>query len=110
MFCSVVIPARNAAGTIGECVLGVLSQSLPREMYEVLVVDDGSSDPTVAIARRLGVRVVAQPPLGIASARNAGIRAAKGDPIVFLDPDCVPKLDWLAQTIAPFADPKVAGV
>jgi glycosyltransferase involved in cell wall biosynthesis len=110
MFYSVVVPARNAAATIGECLMGALSQSVPKELYEVLVVDDGSIDQTAAIARRLGVRVVAQPPLGTAAARNTGLRAAKGDPIVFLDPDCVPKLDWLGQMLAPFDVPAVVGV
>jgi GT2 family glycosyltransferase len=110
MFCSVVVPARNAAATIGECLMGVLSQSVPRELYEVLIVDDSSVDQTVAIARRLGARVISQPPLGTAAARNTGSRAAKGDPIVFLDPDCVPQLDWLAQMLAPFDAPDVIAV
>ncbi len=110
MLYSVVVPARNAASTIGECLMGALSQSVPKDLYEIVVVDDGSTDRTVAIAHRLGVRVVSQPPLGIASARNTGTRAARGDLIVFLDPDCVPKLDWLAQMLAPFDDALVAGV
>lgn len=110
MDCSVVVTARNASSTIGECLMGALSQSIPRDRYEVLIVDDGSTDRTPEIARRLGVRVVSQPPLGVAVARNTGTRAARGDLIVFLDPDCVPKLDWLSQMIAPFADATIAGV
>ncbi len=110
MICSVIIPARNAARTLGECVLAVLSQSMPREQYEIIVVDDGSSDPTAAIARKLGAKVVPQPPLGRAVARNTGARVARGDVVVFLEPDCVPKLDWLARLVAPFQDPTVAGV
>ena len=79
MYCSVIIPARNAGRTIGECLLAVLSQSVPRELYEVLVVDDGSTDQTLAIARKCGARVVPQPALGPAAARNTGARVAKGD-------------------------------
>lgn len=107
---SVVIPARNAGQTIGECILATLSQSVPREHYEIIVIDDGSVDQTAAIARRCGVRVVLQPALGEAAARNAGARAARGDLVVFLNPDCLPKLDWLAQMVAPFADPSIDGV
>jgi GT2 family glycosyltransferase len=110
MLCSVIIPARNAASTIGECLLATLSQSLPKEHYEIIVVDDGSSDATARIARQAGVRVIPQPPRGAAAARNAGARSARGDVLVFLDTDCVPKLDWLAQMIAPLDDPAVAGV
>lgn len=110
MLCSVIIPARNAGKTIGETILATLSQSLPRDMYEVIVVDDGSSDHTAVIARKSGVKVVPQPPVGIAAARNTGARAAKGDIVVFLDPDCVPMLDWLAQMLVPFDDPGVAAV
>ncbi len=110
MYYSVVIPARNARKTIGECVLAALSQSAPKERYEVIVVDDGSVDATGAIARSHGVRVIPQPPLGMAAARNTGARAARGDVVVFLDPDCVPALDWLAQMVAPFEDPTVVAV
>jgi GT2 family glycosyltransferase len=110
MFCSVIIPAANAGRTIGECILATLSQSVPREIYEVIVVDDGSRDQTGRIARATGVRVISQPRRGLAAARNAGARIAAGDILVFLNPDCVPKLDWLAQMLAPFEEPTVAGV
>ncbi|MGH2457356.1 MAG: glycosyltransferase [Chloroflexota bacterium] len=110
MYYSVVIPARNAGKTIGECVLAALSQSAPKEVYEIVVVDDGSVDGTGAIARSHGVRVIPQPPLGMAAARNTGARAARGEIVVFLDADSVPALDWLAQMVAPFDDPSIVGV
>jgi GT2 family glycosyltransferase len=110
MLCSVVVPARNAAKTIGACIIAVLSQSMPRENYEVIVVDDGSTDHTAYIARKFGIRVLPQPPLGVGAARNTGARAAAGDLVVFLDADCLPKLDWLAQMVAPFSDPRVVAV
>lgn len=105
-----IIPARNAAGTIGECILAVLSQTMPRDLYEVIVVDDGSSDGTPGVARQLGARVVPQPPFGAAAARNTGARAARGDLLVFVDPDCVPRIDWLSQMVAPFQANDVVAV
>lgn len=110
MLCSVIIPARNAAGTIGECILAVLSQTMPRDLYEVIVVDDGSSDRTPGVARQLGARVVPQPPFGAAAARNTGARVARGEILVFVDPDCVPRVDWLAQMVAPFQATDVVAV
>lgn len=110
MLCSVIIPARNASRVIGACILAVLSQTLPRESYEVIVVDDGSSDRTAGVARQLGARLVPQPPFGIAAARNTGARVAKGEFLVFLDPDGVPQIDWLERMIAPFRDAEVVGV
>jgi cellulose synthase/poly-beta-1,6-N-acetylglucosamine synthase-like glycosyltransferase len=110
MYCSVIIPAQNARRTISECILAVLSQSVPRDLYEVIVVDAGSSDATAAIARSHGVRVIPRPPIGMAAARNIGARAARGEILLFLDPDCIPALDWIAQMIAPFADPSVVAV
>jgi len=87
MLCSVIIPARNAARTIGECLLAVLSQSVPRSLYEIIVVDDGSTDATARIARSHNVRVIPQPPLGVAAARNTGARAARGEILLFVDAD-----------------------
>jgi len=107
---SVIIAARNMGRTVGECVLATLSQSVPRNLYEVIVVDDGSTDQTAAIARRCGVRTLSQRSSGLAAARNTGAQAARGDIVVFLDADCVPKLDWLAQMVSPFADSKIVGV
>lgn len=84
---SVVIPAKNVAAYVGETIASALAQD---EITEVIVVDDGSTDDTVAI-----VRAVADPRLhlmtndsaGVSSARNLGARHASGDWLVFLDAD-----------------------
>ncbi|HLZ07865.1 MAG TPA: glycosyltransferase family A protein, partial [Chloroflexota bacterium] len=89
--CSVIVPAHNSARTIGECVMAVLTQSIARDAYELIVVDDGSTDRTVPIARRLGARVMTRSGLGVAAARNAGLRATQSDLVVFLDSDCLPR-------------------
>ena len=97
---SVVVPAYNSAATLGDCLRALTSQSLPREQFEVIVVDDGSTDDTAAIAHRYGVRVIGQINAGAASARNAGWRAAVGCWIAFTDADCVPARGWLRALLA----------
>lgn len=84
---SVVIPAYNAAATIGEALASVFAQTF--DDYEVVVVDDGSTDETAAVVRALGGRVtlVRQENGGPGAARNAGIRASRGHLVAFLDAD-----------------------
>jgi cellulose synthase/poly-beta-1,6-N-acetylglucosamine synthase-like glycosyltransferase len=108
---TVVVPAHNAAATLPDCLRALAQQTLPQAAYEVLVVDDGSTDSTAAVAQALGVRVLRQPHRGAAAARNLGARHARGGLLCFTDADCRPAPDWLAQLVAPFqADPAVVGV
>ncbi|MHC1791191.1 glycosyltransferase family 2 protein [Solidesulfovibrio sp.] len=107
---TVVIPAYNAADTLA-CALDALArQTIGRDRFAVIVVDDGSTDATAGIAARHGAQVIRQPNAGPAAARNAGARAADCDILVFTDADCAPAPDFLAQILVPFADPAVAGV
>lgn len=83
---SVVIPARDAAATLGRAVRSVLAQDY--KAIEVVVVDDASRDGTAAVAEALGARLIRlDRPQGAAAARNAGIAAARGELIAFQDAD-----------------------
>jgi glycosyltransferase involved in cell wall biosynthesis len=91
---SVVIPARDAERALG-AVLDALAAQVPAPL-EVIVVDDGSTDATAAIARAAGALVV-EPERGSGSAggaRNRGWEATSGDVVVFLDADAVPSPSW----------------
>jgi glycosyltransferase involved in cell wall biosynthesis len=96
---TVVIPARNEAGRIGPLVGAVLAQDARGRRIEVIVVDDDSADGTVSEARLAGARVLEAEPGRVtgnpAVGRNRGAALAGGDPIVFLDADCVPAVGWL---------------
>ena len=107
---TVVIPARDAEDLIGGCLAALERQTVPRDRYEVIVVDDGSRDATAEVARGFsGVRVLRQTGRGPAAARTRGARAARGEIVVFTDADCEPTEGWLAALLAPFDDSEVVG-
>jgi glycosyltransferase involved in cell wall biosynthesis len=82
---TVVIPCFNQARFLPMAIASVRTQRYPH--LECIVVNDGSTDDTAAVADRLGVAVVDQPNQGVSAARNTGLRAAHGELIVFLDAD-----------------------
>ncbi len=106
---SVIVPAYNAQSSLAACLAGLAAQEYPRAAYEVIVVDDGSSDRTFEIAQSAGVCVIRQDNAGPASARNRGAAAANGDLLLFTDADCVPTPNWITTLTAPFEDPSIAG-
>lgn len=107
---SVVIPCRNASGTVARAVEAAFDQS--RRPIEVIVVDDASTDESARVAQEAGAQVIRNDrQRNAGGARNAGIEAAKGDVIAFLDADAVPSPNWLERVKLAFeADPNVIGV
>jgi len=103
---SIVIPTLNSEATLGECLDAILSQDYPRDGYEIVVADAGSSDRTLEIAKAKGVDVICENPLKTGEAgKTAGILASKGDFIALVDSDNIlPSNDWLAKMTAPFED------
>ena len=107
---SVIVPAYNASATIGKA-LEVLSKQNCFQPFEVIVVDDGSSDNTADIVRSFAsVRYVRQDNAGPASARNHGARLARGEFLAFTDSDCIPHEDWISQLMTGFGHLQVGVV
>jgi glycosyltransferase involved in cell wall biosynthesis len=104
----VIVPAFRAEATLPALFEALARQTLPRELFEVILVDDGSPDGTAAVAERAGARVLRQRNAGPAAARNLGAREARGAILVFTDADCAPEPDFLERLLAPFADARVA--
>ncbi|WP_018219677.1 glycosyltransferase [Salinispora pacifica] len=96
---SVVIPAYNSERTLRACLSAVLAQSHPP--HEVIVVDDASTDSTPRIAREFPAVALLPNPVnrGPAAARNRGIRASRGEVVFFVDADCAPAPDALANAL-----------
>src|SRR5436190_21416721 len=97
---SILIPAFNAREWIAETIQSALRQTWPRK--EIIVLDDGSADETLVVARRFEsdeVRVISQPNQGAASARNKAFSLSRGDYIQWLDADDLLSPDKVAHQI-----------
>lgn len=112
---SVVISCKNRSAMLWDCFLGLGAQTLPRDRFEVVLMDNVSTDDLAAVAdrarRELGLAVSCtrmETDRGPAPARNRGVEIARAPVIAFTDSDCRPEPDWLAAGLAPFTDPAVA--
>lgn len=110
---SVVLCTHNRADLLRDALEGALDQDLAPERYEVVVVDNDSTDDTPEVVRRAAaaaaVRVTRAPESsrGLSFARNRGIAESRGEVIVFADDDVLVGRGWLAALAAPFDDPEV---
>jgi glycosyltransferase involved in cell wall biosynthesis len=98
---SIVIPCYNQARFLGEAIESALAQTWTP--VEVIVVNDGSTDGSAAVAARYPVRLIAQRNHGLAAARNAGLRASAGEIVVFLDADDRLRPEAAAAAVAALA-------
>jgi GT2 family glycosyltransferase len=92
---SVIIPVKDGEESLPALLDSLDAQTLARERFEVIVVDNASRDDTAALARRRGATVVEEPIANRSLARNAGARAAVTDRFAFTDADCVATPSWL---------------
>ena len=92
---SVIIPVQNDSQRLVECLQALQRQSYPN--FEVIVVDNNSTEAIQPICRSFAARYCRENQLGNNAARNRGIAAAAGEVIAFTDSDCIPDSDWLMQ-------------
>ena len=118
---SVVVVSRDRASELSAALSAIEAQRLPPESFEIVVVDDGSTDGTgetlSAMWRspsgdwRPGRSVIRNEfPLGPGRARNLGVERARAPIVAFTDSDCTPAAGWLEELLAPFDDPRVGAV
>jgi cellulose synthase/poly-beta-1,6-N-acetylglucosamine synthase-like glycosyltransferase len=112
VYVSVIVPVRNGAATIRECLQSILSLRFPPEQMELICVDNDSRDATPAFLGEFGnrVRVIHEKRLGAGAARNAGLRAAQSRWIAFTDADCVVDPHWLGNLLSGLQDGTVDAV
>ncbi|HYY74168.1 MAG TPA: glycosyltransferase, partial [Solirubrobacterales bacterium] len=105
---TVVVCTHNGARTIRDCLEGLRKLEYPD--FEVIVVDDGSTDATPAIAREYGHRLIRTQHQGLSAARNTGLEAATGEIVAYIDDDAYPDSHWLTYLAATFLATTHAGV
>jgi glycosyltransferase involved in cell wall biosynthesis len=114
-FVSVIIPAYNAADTIAACVDSILAQNYPVNSYEIIVVNDASTDNTKALLdqyeknRRINV-IQHNKNRALAATRNTGIRASTGEILIFIDADITVLPDFISRHVQYYKDANIIGV
>ena len=103
---TVAIPTYNRAAFLRQTLAGIAAQRFPREAFEVLVIDNNSTDETRAVVaefagERPAPRHLLETKQGLDFARNRAVAEARGEIIVFGDDDILVETDWLAQMTAP---------
>jgi glycosyltransferase involved in cell wall biosynthesis len=106
---SIVIPVYNEAAHLGACLEAIAAQTV--RPLQVIVVDNNSSDDSVAVAQRFDfVQLLHEPKQGVTHARTRGFNAARGDIIGRIDADSLLPTDWVATVQTIFADPTIDAV
>ncbi len=94
-FVSVIVPSFNEADNIKSCITALKAQSYPKNSYEIIVVDNESTDNTPQIAKSHQVKLLENKPGNVGRMRNLGAAEAKGEILAFIDADCVADADWI---------------
>ncbi|MEO7041269.1 MAG: glycosyltransferase [Gemmatimonadaceae bacterium] len=111
--CSVIVPARQCAAMLVQSLTAICASTLPRDQWELIAVDDGSTDDTAEVAAQFADLVLSIPdgPRGPAAARNRGAEVARGRFLVFVDADVCIRPGVLAEFVEAFgADTRIAAV
>lgn len=115
-YISIIVPVFNGERFIGTCIESINKLNYPKDNFEVIVVDNGSSDRSIDTIRNfqnnsdIDIKLYVEKGKGAYRARNLGVKNAKGDIIVFTDADCIVNCNWLANIVSYFSDKTVGGV
>ena len=100
---SIIVPAYNEQDLIADCLDSLLNQNLDKDKYEIIVIDNNSTDLTARIALAKGVRVEKEAKKGYVHAIRKGIEVSEADIIAFTDADCRVPADWAAKILDNFS-------
>lgn len=107
---SIIVPVYNGAATLAACLENLVNCRFPEDQYEIIVVDNNSTDTTPAIAAQFRVKYLLETQRGQSSARNFGARNAQGEILGFVDADCLVDAEWPQQVIQSFRSDACAAI
>jgi glycosyltransferase involved in cell wall biosynthesis len=111
---SVILPTYNRGDFIAKSINALVSQNYPKDRFEIVAIDDGSTDNTQEILKAFKqeypfFKYIAQDNRGPASARNFGIRSSRGEIMAFIDDDCVADEDWIFELTRGYENDAIGG-
>lgn len=109
-FVSVIVPAKNEEQFISDCLDSLLSQNYPSELYEIIVVDNLSTDKTAQIVSAKGITVLTCLSTTIGGVRNFGAKHSRGDILAYIDADCVAPSFWISGSVRRLVDEGLSAV
>jgi len=112
---SVIVPTYNRSGFIERAFASLVEQDYPKDTFEIIAIDDGSTDRTPEILKRFCrdhtyFRSLSQANKGPAAARNLGIREANGDIVLLMDDDCIAEKNWARELAGSYRSDNIGGV
>jgi glycosyltransferase involved in cell wall biosynthesis len=96
---SIIVPSHNEAQYIPYCLESLVKLNFPTESYEIIVVDNGSTDETAVLSQKFTNLVYICPGMNISGIRNFGVKKARGNILAFIDADCIADENWLLNAV-----------
>ncbi len=110
-YISIILPVYNAEKTLDRCLNSLLVQDYPSEYYEIIVINNKSTDKSSQILKRYSIKILEEDDIqSLYAARNIGIHHSEGDILAFTDADCFPHPQWLLQGVLGFENEQVGAV
>ena len=107
-YVSIIIPIYNAKSTLAMCLESIQGLDYPRDKFEVIVIDNGSNDESVEIAKKFDVKLYHETTIQSSyAARNKGVKGAKGELLAFTDADCIVTQGWLKHLVKDWDDESI---
>ena len=103
---SIIIPSLNAQDTIKECLESIKLLNYPKDKIETVLVDNGSNDNTLDIAKHYNVRILSEPNLKVGGLRNRGAEVTTYEVLAHTDSDCILDRNWLCNSVIELVKPK----
>ncbi len=107
---SIIVAVYNGADMIGTCIESLLNQDYPADKYDIIIVENGSTDNTAEVVQRYPIRFVQSRARGKQAALNLAIGHSDAEIIAMTDADCIADPQWLSRLVQPYSDPEVGGV